>query len=48
MVEPREDAGGMTVALWQSAGGWRQSISFTLSGRAAFVLKHDASAYRTG
>ncbi|MBI3651870.1 MAG: hypothetical protein HY231_12690 [Acidobacteria bacterium] len=47
MVKPREDAGGLTVALWKSAGSLPQSISCTLSGRAAFA-QHDSSAYSTG
>ncbi|MBI3649517.1 MAG: hypothetical protein HY231_00530 [Acidobacteria bacterium] len=47
MVKPREGEGSLAVALWKSAGGWRQSISCTLSGRAAFA-QHDSSAYRTG
>ncbi|MBI3652562.1 MAG: hypothetical protein HY231_16195 [Acidobacteria bacterium] len=47
MVKPREGAGGLTVALWKSAGGWRLSISCTLSGRAAFT-QLGSSAYSTG
>ncbi|MBI3654276.1 MAG: hypothetical protein HY231_24880 [Acidobacteria bacterium] len=47
MGKPREGAGGVTVALWKSAGGWRQSTSCTLSGRVAFA-QLDASATGTG
>ncbi|MBI3649946.1 MAG: hypothetical protein HY231_02730 [Acidobacteria bacterium] len=47
MVKPREGEGGLTVALWKSAGSLPQSISCTLSGRAVFV-QLDAKAYSTG
>ncbi|MBI3650223.1 MAG: hypothetical protein HY231_04180 [Acidobacteria bacterium] len=47
MVELWEGAGGLPVALFQSAGGLRPSISCTLSGRAAFA-RLDSSAYSTG
>ncbi|MBI3653935.1 MAG: hypothetical protein HY231_23130 [Acidobacteria bacterium] len=47
MVAPREGESGLTVALWKSAGGWRPSISCTLSGRAAFAPL-GSSAYSTG
>ncbi|MBI3652146.1 MAG: hypothetical protein HY231_14090 [Acidobacteria bacterium] len=47
MVKPREGAGSLAVALWKSAGGWRQFISCTLSGRIAFV-QLGSSACSTG
>ncbi|MBI3652772.1 MAG: hypothetical protein HY231_17250 [Acidobacteria bacterium] len=47
MVKPREGAGGLTVALWKSAGGLQCHLSCTLSGRAEFV-QLGSSAYRTG
>ncbi|MBI3649940.1 MAG: hypothetical protein HY231_02700 [Acidobacteria bacterium] len=47
MVKPREGEGGLTVALWKSAGGWWHRLSCTLSGREEFV-QLDASAYSTG
>ncbi|MBI3654240.1 MAG: hypothetical protein HY231_24700 [Acidobacteria bacterium] len=52
MVEPREDAGGLMVALCQSAGSWRHRLSCTLSGRTAFAQlassAFSSSAYSTG
>ncbi|MBI3649653.1 MAG: hypothetical protein HY231_01245 [Acidobacteria bacterium] len=52
MGKPREDEGGLTVALWKSAGSLPHRLSCTLSGRAAFAQlgssAFGSSAYSTG